>query len=336
MRSILALFLGMMAFSLSGQPVPESGHGMFCRPGVWNGSPGKGLLLEYNHNPGYAFSYSDGPDEHQLRLESRNSLNAKLKIPILNKPDLVLLMGYYHFRENYSFRSGGLESDFLVGNMDNRAMSFNRFNLNLVKSVNDRYYLAFRAGVSYNGDYEQFMRFDRRYAIYRFTGILGIKKRPDQELGFGLMVNHGFRSTGVYPFLLFNKTINDRWGFESVLPVRIQGRYNISPGQILLFGAEYAGRAYSVDMPAQPVFSGFAASPAPGGEIYHFHRREIRFGLEYNQQLTGWVWMGAKAGYSYNWRTVLEGTVSGRDIELIPNTSPFMNISIFLSPPRDR
>jgi len=95
------------------------------------------------------------------------------------------------------------------------------------------------------------------------------------------------------PLLMFNKTFNDKWGLEMLLPARAHLRYNFSPQSLLLTGFEVEGNSYRLLTPADAVF-------AKG--ISHLRRSELKFRMIYEQKLFGFVWISVQAGWRYNYK----------------------------------
>jgi hypothetical protein len=95
------------------------------------------------------------------------------------------------------------------------------------------------------------------------------------------------------PLLMLNKTFNDKWGLEMLLPARAHVRYNFSPQSLLLAGFEIEGNSYRMLTEPDAVFE---------KGISHLRRSELKFRMIYEKKLFGFVWISVQAGYRYNFK----------------------------------
>ncbi|MEO1516765.1 MAG: DUF6268 family outer membrane beta-barrel protein [Bacteroidota bacterium] len=321
----LSLSTSLLAQELVLTPMAES----FCKPGVTNKSPGKGLLISYFARPQFDFTTNSEETSAKSRAGINDRLNFKLKIPIINKDGFKFLIGGAHMREEYEFSQIEGRPTEIFTSINDVSLKTSRIAAYFLKSINSRYYATLKLEASYNGDYDNLISFENRYAIYRGAVLVGYKKRADTEWGFGAMFSKGFRRTALYPFLMYNKTFNDRWGLESVLPVKIDMRYNISRKNMVLFGAQFNSRSYSID-----VLEGSAATQ----NIYHMRSAEIQLAAEFKQQLSNWVWCEVRGGYARNLTSRFDQITPVRQRNVVtanPSSGPFLQFGIFVSPPRD-
>lgn len=93
----------------------------------------------------------------------------------------------------------------------------------------------------------------------------------------------------MYVFL-WNKTFNDKWGMELLLPARGHLRYNFSTSSMLQVGFELEGNQFWMNL-----------ANSPKGEIY-LQRGELKPRLMWDRKLAGFIWFNAQAGLRYNWR----------------------------------
>ncbi|MEM9919954.1 MAG: DUF6268 family outer membrane beta-barrel protein [Bacteroidota bacterium] len=332
MRGVfLAIFI-LLSFPFYAQEMvltPLAGG--FCKPGVINKSPSKGLYLSYFARPRFNFTSNSGENRSTSRAGINDRINIKLKAPIINKENFKFLIGAAHMREEYEFqRIDGSPSN-IFSSINSQTLKTSRLSAYFLKSINNRLYATLKLEASYNGDYDNLIDFGNRYAIYRGAFLMGYKPRPDTEWGFGGMFSKGFRRTRVYPFVMYNKTFNENWGLETILPVKIMMRYNISPSNLVLFGTQFNSRSYSID-----VFG--ADGGDPSSDIYHMRSSEIQFNVEFQQRISKWVWLEAKAGYAKNFTSRFDRISPVRQENFItadPSSGPFFQFGIFVSPPRD-
>lgn len=323
MKELLISLGILMTFSLGAQDISQTlvaeNNVHFCKPGVSKQSPGKGLLASYMTYPNFELTPPNTENESEVSHNER--LNFKLKIPCININGMKFLVGFQYMRERYNFSEIEPANYPLFDRLNTVSLKTARAALYFSKSLDETKYISFRVGTTYSGDYDKFVKIEKRYAIYRAVGLLGIKKSEDLEYGFGLLYTQSFRRTIALPFGFYNRTFNDKWGIEFAIPVRLLGRYNIKDGSMILFGAEYVSRSYSIDV------------PQPESEVFHFRRSAIEFSASWQQRFTNWTWMEFKLGYALNRNSKIKDVAAGIDSKINPTNGIFGTVSFFISPP---
>jgi hypothetical protein len=305
---------------------------IFCKPGVPNKSRGKGLEIRYGaHGSRKLESLSRSDDSGDFAgIAYSEELRAKIKIPLIHKNNLYLLAGYEYDQEIMHFdriegsHSGALQS------LNNRMLRGNRFSLYVGKSFNEKHYGALRLRTAFDGDYRQWASFDDRYASYSGLALFGIKPKNDKEWGVGISFSHNPIRTRVLPFMIYNQTFNDKWGVEFVLPVQLHGRYNFSPTNLILFGAEYESTSYSVDLAGNSP----ASSLANADQYEYFIRSNaVNLQVSWEKNLFSWVWFNAQGGYQIPINSEFRNLdAKAPSFDTRQGGNPFLRVGLFLSP----
>ena len=317
MRLELSFLLFFLCFLLHAQEEPPSDMVPLCKPGVAHKSPGQGLSLEY----GLLYDQDQEKNEAGEDIRAYERINMKLKLPIVLKENFKVLIGVSHRLEDFQF---GIQSAENIGIQSfsyfDRQLKKSAFNVMALRSLTPKHYLIFIAEASFNGDFAQVYNFDKRYALYKAAGILGIKKNENEELGLGLSVAAGFRGTSIYPFIVYNKTFNDKWGLESILPVKVHLRRNFNHGNLLLIGAQFLSRSYSIDLDNSPT------------DPFHLTRQEIMVSAAWQKQLKGWLWASASTGYIFSLSNRVRDVHNTDMVKLNGDSGVFAKVGLFLSP----
>ena len=312
--------------------------GSFCKPGVVGKSPSKGILFDYTMLPNIKVNpYNKGIKDLNTQNTSSNRFRFKMKVPIIHKPNFTLLLGFAHYREEYhvSDLSNGELS--ILNAIHDQSLKSSRLSINILKPLNEKVYLAFKGDASFNGDYNGIISFDNRYLKYNIGLLVGVKPRPDIEWGAGLLFRSSFvkSSIPVLPFAIYNRTFNEKWGIETILPVSIKARYNFNPKNLILFGPEYESRSYSLG-------NINSATSNNTGNISEFFmkRSELKFSVTYEHQISDWVWFNVQTGYSHNFNTSFtEIDFKGQTLPVSvvsPADGVFFKVGVFISPPRKK
>ena len=297
----------------------------YCTPGVLNKTRAKGLWLSYSsvRSGDYEGASSTFFTNPSSSLNNLNNFSLKLKIPLLLKERTKILLGYSYFYESYHFDNVGLDFSETFQNLDNDRLKGNGYSVIVSHSLNEKNYLGFRYKYGVNGNYEGWTNFDSRYAIHSFMGLYGIKKTENFEWGVGVLFSTSFRRTTGIPFLLYNRTFNDKWGIESMFPANVFLRHNIGPLAIAAVGLEYNSRSYRLDVDN--------TSNVPLD--YAFNHSELLFSANLEKHLTSWIWANVKLGYQQNFSSDFEP----RSDETLffqaePQNGVYLQIGIFVSP----
>ncbi len=328
LRTTLSFFLLIFfVYTVKSQDIVLTPLGKtLCQPGVINKSPTKGLVFEYGMNPAVNLQQTGDSDISANSLNKR--FKVKLKAPLINKEGLKVIAGWNFYGEEYRLQNVEGEGFKLFEDIDNRDLKSSSLTLSAIKPVNDKYYLAVKAQASFNGDYNGLFDFNQDYASYNLATILGVKKRNDLEWGVGLLFRYSPNNNNnlpVLPFAFYNRTFNDKWGIEAIVPSSIKARYNINPRNILLFGPEFESRNYFINN----------ESSAP----YTLRRSEIRLGVDYQKHLGSWFWLEVSGGYTHNLNTKFEMNESGNQFnayDFDASGSPYFKVGIFISPSKIR
>lgn len=302
-----------------------------CKPGVTNQSKGKGVLFQYGINSGFDLEPLSINKEvvSVAKVDFLRSLRTVVRLPLLNKPGLKLLLGYEYSNQQYRFESLGKTNQALFANLDQRRLNTNKFSLYFSKSFNEKTYAIFRLRASYRGNYSGTKGFNNNYATYNAFGLLGVKPKEDLEWGLGLGYSVSFAGNNVVPFAIYNQTFNDRWGIEAILPLMINGRYNFSDNNILLFGVEFKNKNYALDLSGSNL-----ESRSSTVNSYHFRTTSINPNISLDKKLFPWIWLNVKVGYQIPIQTEFDHAFDTSNSFRVRQTgSAFFRIGLFVSPP---
>ena len=280
--------------SILGEDISSSAIDLkcLCQPGVTNASKSKGIELSYGIRSDRSFR-SRGQKNEVAKIDNFNDFKLSLKVPFIIKTNFKLLFSYKY--EFDFFRTinidQGLQTFF--DEIDGKRLKSNSFGLRMVVPLSESTYLSSGFSTKFNGAYGGWVDFAGRYAIYNGVLGLGIKKRDDLEWGIGLVATENFRrkSILVLPFGFLNYTINDKWGFESVVPTKLKFRYNINPETIMLIGLDYQSSSYSFDSESTVI------GPP---EILAFNDAELLSSIYVQRKLAPWIWVDATFGFQMN------------------------------------
>ena len=339
MRFFTLIILCFLSSNIFGQLKPEffpeditveNYEGVcYCEPGVVNKSRSKGLVISYglfdsgNYLPETSNSTSFTPSN----LDAFNQFEFKIKVPIILKERTKFLIGYSYYIETYNFENVTESFSETINTLDNNTLKSNGISALVSHSLSEKNYLILRYKYSLNGNYNGFVEIDNRYAIHNFMGLYGFKKSDQFEWGVGFLFSTSFRRTSGLPFLLYNRTFNDRWGIESIFPANFFLRYNLSPLTITALGLEYNSKSFRLDVEDS------------AGDLLDFayNHAEILLSLSIERHISSWIWANAKFGYQRNFDSEFDTQNDlTTDFQADLQSGLFFQIGLFVSPSTDR
>ncbi|HFA51292.1 MAG TPA: hypothetical protein ENJ95_19945 [Bacteroidetes bacterium] len=339
MKYILLLPLLMLGDFLFGQVKPdifpedigtpgEQVVRCYCKPGVRNKSRSKGLELVYATRGGGTFESEDESIVAPFsRYKNWQRFELDLKAPVIRKEGFKLLLGYKYSAELFDFSNIGNDFPETFQELDRVTLKTSNLSVIVNRPLNESKYLAFRFRYSANGAYGGALNFASRNAIYKLTGVFGIKKSEDFEWGFGINFSKSFRQPNILPFVLYNRNFHNNWGLEAAFPGYVYVRYNLGPKTIFLVGTEYESKSYRMSVPL-----------ANDEQLdYALNHSELLGLLRMEQQVAPWVWANMRVGYQMNFSTDFEAKAANTNAFLVePTNSVFFEVGIFISPPSTR
>lgn len=298
----------------------------FCKPGVRDKTRSKGLEISYglvgkgHYRP--EENYFPPPFSSYARWQN---LEIDLKAPLINRPGWKALVGYRYIAESVQFSAFGADYRETFETLDKKRLNSNTVSLLLTKVFDEKHYFILRLRNSANGNYSGLQIFNNRYNIVKGLAMVGFKRHEDFEWGAGLNYSSGFRNRfTLLPFVMYNRNFNRKWAIESALPAFVFIRRNINPKTMALAGFEYSSQSYRLTVDNN------LAAPYD----YAYNHSEILTSVRIERQIVPWIWAQVKVGYQYNLSSDFESkSANSPAFQAEPTNAPFLDISLFLSPP---
>lgn len=300
-------------------------------PGVVGSRRIKGFQVSYNLISPFSIESIPtvpGLDRADARLQKLEEIQFSLRLPISWKGRTTLAVGIDYLYEEYNFQNpASLRYDFYT-NLENKHLNSLDGQLYVLHALNERSFIGSRLGLELNGDYKDNELPFRQQAKASIALIYGWKPNVFTVYGLGAFYSYTWGRPSLFPVFVWNRTFNERWGIEAVLPQSFRLRRNLSPKSIFLLGGRVSGRSYHIISEAPPLRD-YPFLELQNSNVFMF--------LEYEQEIYDFLWFGLSAGFRYNINfTIVEENVfrSNRIIENKVGHSPYFNISLFVVPPR--
>jgi hypothetical protein len=330
--SILILLLSVFYFQLHAQTdtISVTNNG-YCIPALKGIPIGKGASLEYERIPNISINTRDNTgdfEDSKNTIKSNNHIEAKLKVPIVNKSYLTILAGIKYTFEEFHFENLEENSNPYYKSFEDRALKSIGANLTIIKPTKSKKFWILRASANFNGDYDNNSSEKLSdYLKFSISPALGWKINDNFSYALGISYNYRFGSPLILPVIAINKNFNDKWGMEVVLPLIIKSRYIHNSGLNWLNTIEIDGAAYKLNNINEPNLLQY--------NNIHLHRSAIQFTTRIEKRIVGWLWVASEAGFQKNLTSNITDSNRSKKEIIFENTlksSVLFNISLFISP----
>ncbi|HLP93277.1 MAG TPA: hypothetical protein VK168_04535 [Saprospiraceae bacterium] len=273
----------------------------YCSPKIFNLSPQRFISLQY-----------DGQLAHEMRVSPIGSyaeeaevpvaesatatfvggLRFSANIPVISRNSVVWQMGANYWQTGYQVKDLKSEagSANLIRELDQTGLRTMGLNTTLFKPLGEYSFLLFQGSADLSGNYTFSNMQSLRYLRYSAAAIWGRRPNDRKQWGVGLARTYRVGEMNYIPVVMFNYTSpNRKWGTEILFPARAHYRRTFNPRNLMLVGYELEGQSYRMD---------FLSDTERSLEI---RRGEMRARVEFQRQLTGFIWLSAQVGWRYNW-----------------------------------
>ncbi len=293
----------------------------YCTQKVIGQTPTKLISVGWEQQLGFknTISNAGGTTFAEDKINGMGGLRTSINILAISNNKMLLSIGTNYWASKVNASNAPLEPT--MRQIYNNTQHIEQVNALLFKPLNAKNFIvaqvnADNAFIGTNNNYKL-----TKPSITLYGSIIYGWKTSDY-LMWGIGVSRTYRLGRVIhvPALLYNKTFNERWGIEALLPARAALRYNFSTNSMLLAGFELEGQQFDIEASSN-----------------FLQRGEIKPRITWEQKLKGFIWLSAQAGYRLNGRNVVVDRYTGKgEHEVITNTwgpAPYFNISLnFVSP----
>ena len=339
MRNILMFFLLLISGSLIAQEDTTEvfdyskfgdaeGVKRYCTQKVLNQSAQRIVSFGYEHHGG--FSMPDVRLSHMLPASQNFTVNkvaairAQVNIPVISTNKFIWQLGANYWGSRYNIENPG--TNLFAKALHEGTMTSAGINSTIFKPLNEKNFLILQGSMDANGIFNNLSEVNGKSITYSATAIYGWKTSEKNMIGTGLARTYRAGQIIHLPVLFWNKTFNDKWGMELLLPARGFLRYNVSTTNMFQVGFELEGNQFWMNLPN-----------SMNGSVF-IQRGEMKPRIMWDKKISGFIWLNAQAGLRYNYRFDVMNEYDARKESLRYFTSnlgnPFyFNISLNLVSP---
>lgn len=300
----------------------------FCTQKVLNQTPLRIVSIGYEQHgsflmPDVRFSNAS-PVTQTYSVNRLSALRFQLNVPVISNNRFIWQLGANYWGSRFSIDNPG--SNLFAKSLNEHTMISTGINTTLFKPLDEKKFLIIQGSLDANGIFHQISNVTSKAFTFSGAFIYGWKKSEKNMIGTGIARTYRAGQMIHLPVLFWNKTFNDRWGMELLLPARGHLRYNFSTSNILQLGFELEGNQFWMELPN-----------SKNGTVF-IQRSELKPRIMWDKKISGFFWLSAQAGLRYNWRFDVMDAYNARKQDQLyfssKLTNPlYFNISInFVSP----
>ncbi len=278
----------------------------------WQGSSGLPVINQANAN------------ERNYTIKPLWMPRILANFPVVSNDKLIVNIGGQYWGSPYSITptTGSLEPP--VNAVDANMMHSMGVATSIFKPLDEKRYLILVAGADLNTSFPSGQSVSGKAITVSASAIYGWKTSERNMWGIGASRTYRLGRVIHVPVLLWNKTFNDKWGVEMVLPAKGFVRRNFSAQSLLLAGFELEGNQYLIP------------NGLNNSDLF-LQRGEIKPRLQWERQLKNFIWLSTQAGARINGRNTFTDQYNGKDENDLFRTSLktafYFNISLNLVSP---
>lgn len=298
----------------------------YCIPSLKGVPIGKGVSIEFQNVSNIKMETIDKTGAFSNaynKIRSNTNLEAKLKIPVVNKDYLSIVAGLKYSKEEFHFNDPNINP--FYQNLEDKGLKSIGMNATIIKPTKSKKFWVIKANADLNGNFETINSFSD-YLKFSITPALGWKVNDNFSYALGVSYNYRFGSPFIIPVAAFNINFSEKWGMEAILPLHLKSRYQYNDGLIWQNIIEIDGASYKLN--------GFS-SEFDNYTNLHLHRSDIQFTTRIEKKLFGWLWAASEVGLRKNLTYNLTNSNQSKNNIVFENNlkNAFLfNISLFVSP----
>ena len=270
---------------------------------VLNQTPQKIISLGYDytgefHMPGIriAENITQLDDRHVNQV---NVFRAQLNIPMVATNKIIWQLGANYWGSQFQVENANSNSFTKLLNQSSLVSA--GINTTIFKPLNETNFLIFQASADVNGLFTENAKVTSNALTVSATAIYGWKKSEKNMIGTGIARSYRAGRMMYFPVLFWNKTFNDKWGMELLLPAKGYIRYNINTSNMIQAGFELEGNQFSMPIPSNQ------------RDLFYIQRGELKPRIMWDKKITGFLWFSAQVGLRYNYRFDVMNTYDGKE-----------------------
>ena len=270
---------------------------------VLNQSPTKIVSIGYEHHAGFSMPKVpqdvSGMSASDYTVSRLSAIRAQVNLPVISNDKFIWQLGANYWGSYFMFKEKTVSR--FESALQNNGLHTMGLQTTFFKPLDEKHWLVIQATTDFNGSFRKFSDISSRSLTISATAIYGWKYSDRNMMGVGVARTYRAGSVLYVPVLLWNKTFNDRYGMELLLPARGYLRRNFSTTSMLQLGYELEGNQF------------YLPGAGVAGNDLFLQRGELKPRLMWDKQIAGFIWLNVQAGMRMNWRFDVMDQANSRD-----------------------
>jgi hypothetical protein len=268
-----------------------SGVRRYATQKVINQSPTRIVSFGYEYHGG--FQMTDVPqdltaqDPADYTVRRMSGFRAQLNLPVVSNDKIIWQVGANYWGSYFLFKE--TTSSAFEKSLQNNGLHTMGLQTTIFKPLDEKRWLVIQAAGDINSSFSRFSDISSKALTISGTAIYGWKYSEKNMMGIGIARTYRAGALLHVPVLFWNKTFNDQYGMELLLPARGFVRRNFSTTSMLQMGYELEGNQFHIP------------GAGPSGDLF-LQRGEMKPKLMWDQKISGYIWLNIQAGMRLNWR----------------------------------
>jgi hypothetical protein len=289
---------------------------VFCNNKVIGLSPTKLISLSFDYALENSWETSAGKkfDGTYANNESTYSRNYGLRLetnyPIISNNKLIVNAYINYWESQYS---AGASEPKIGRFFDQNPLRTTAVGALIFKPLNEKNFLLFQLEGAMNGNYN-FGSISPELDKTKLSvaALYGWKTNDYTNIAIGVTRTYKGGRLLHIPVLMWNKTFNEKWGMEMLLPARASARRNFSAKSILTLGYELEGQSYHIQEQDDASVSSLFESTSTANN-WELRKSEIRARLSWRKSLSDFIWFNVQAGAVVTYRMDIDRKAADSD-----------------------
>lgn len=250
--------------------------------------------------------------------------NIKLKFPLILKDNYNLIGGIGYRHEQFKFEEQSDPEFPFFAQFEDKSLKQISANFYYKQDLSSDKFLYVFLRSSMNSDIPAFEGFGDQLKL-SITTVYGKNIGPHKIMGYGISFGYDFGQPAVYPLFILNNNFTQHWGYELLLPKKVQIRYSPDQSNHFYAAVDVQGASYHL---RERVFENFSD--------LEFRRSSVRTFITYEREIHDWLWMGITGGYRIPINIFLSEPGERRSdaiVKIEANAALYGKFSIFFVPP---
>jgi hypothetical protein len=233
------------------------------------------------------------PQVPAQNITSSHGLRLGVNTPIISRSNLIVNLGASYYESRMTFENPQNVTNPFFKSLEQNGLRTAGAMLTIFKPLNEKNFIIAAVNADMNGNFgwSNIPSFNK--VRYSALSVYGWKKSDKLMWGLGVARTYRLGEVNYIPVLLLNKTFNDKWGVEALLPARGHIRRSFSAKSLAMFGYELEGNSYLIN----------TTNDSPLARNLHeseLRRSELKIRFMYEKSLYNFIWISLQAGLRVN------------------------------------